>query len=351
VRGAFARAAATLGCGFAALTVSVAIAATAPPTGGSSTAQPIKDNLYGTKFVDSHHGWVVGAFGVIAATEDGGRTWQPQVSHTTQQLYDVDFVDDKRGWTVGRQGLILHTTNGGAAWEPQVSGTENHLFSVDFVDEQYGVAVGDFGTILVTRDGGAHWENHSLTQDVVLYDVALVDRTHGWIAGELGTVLTSTDGGQTWTKQDPGVEKTLFGAFFSDAQHGWVVGIDALILHTADGGQTWQVQNGTTEMRGLEQVGFGQAYDNPSLYAIAVIGTMGVAVGEIGAIYLSSDGGQTWQRQDSADQPSGAKWFRSVSIVPGTHGAIVGAQGARERIVDGRLEPLNRGTRAAEAVH
>jgi photosystem II stability/assembly factor-like uncharacterized protein len=322
------------------------VAAATPPEA------PLKDNLYGAKFLDAQQGWVVGAFGSIARTTDGGKSWQPQVSKTTQQLYDVDFVDTKQGWIVGRQGLILHTADGGATWETQASGTDQHLFSVDFVDDQYGVAVGDFGTILVTRDGGRHWESRALSQDVILYDVAMADRTHGWIAGEVGTVLATADGGETWTKQDTGIEKTLFGIFFADAQHGWAVGIDALILHTADGGQTWQVQNGLTEMRALEQVGFGQAYDNPSLYALSVVGTMGVAAGEIGAIYLSSDGGQTWKRQaDLRHDGAGPKWFRAVSMVSNGRATIVGAEGARVEVVDGRIEQSDGGTRAAEAVH
>ena len=137
--------------------------------------------------------------------------------------------------------------------------------------------------------------------------------------------------------------------YFSDAQHGWLVGIDALILHTNDGGQTWQVQHGSTEVRELEQVGFGQAYDNPSLYAIAVQGSTGIAAGEIGAIYLSNDGGQTWVRQE-ADKDSNPKWFRALSLV-GTHGMVVGASGARVRVIDGKIEQLGGGTRAAEAVH
>ena len=350
MRGAFAKAAATLWCGVAIVT-GLSSAGAAVTATGSNTTAVIKDNLYGTKFIDPEHGWVVGAFGVIAVTADGGQTWQTQPSKTTQQLYDVDFVDAKTGWAVGRQGVLLHTGNGGASWESQRSGTEQHLFSIDFVDAQHGVAVGDFGTILITADGGEHWENHTLSEDVVLYDVSMVDPSHAWIAGELGTVLTTADGGRTWTKQETAIQKTLFGVYFADAQHGWVVGIDALIVYTADGGQTWQVQNGSTEIRGLEQVGFGQAYDNPSLYSIAVIGDTGIAAGEIGAIYLSHDGGQTWSRQDTAATPAGAKWFRAVSIVPGTYGAIVGAGGARERIVEGRLQGLSGGTRAAEAVH
>jgi photosystem II stability/assembly factor-like uncharacterized protein len=327
------------------LSVAVAMAAPTAPT------LQLKDNLYGVKFIDAKHGWVVGAFGTIARTSDGGNTWQAQPSKTTQSLYDVDFVDTQHGWVVGRQGLILRTTDGGATWDAQTSGTSQHLFGVDFVDDQYGVAVGDFGVILVTRDGGQHWEDDKLSEDVVLYDVAMTDRTRGWIAGEFGSVLTSADGGVTWTKQETGIDKTLFGICFPDPQNGWVVGIDALILHTADGGQTWKVQNGSTEIRELEQVGFGQAFENPSLYSISVIGNTGVAVGEIGAIYLSADAGQTWTRRGSGKKESGPKWFRDVSLAPGKSGAIVGAAGVRVPVVDGRIRQSDGGPGAAQAVH
>jgi len=309
-----------------------------------------KDNLYGTKFVDAQQGWAVGAFGTIFHTTDGGVTWQPQVSKTTQQIYDVDFADARQGWVVGRSGLILHTSDGGDTWTSQKSGVEKHLFSVDFVDPQHGVIAGDWGVILTTGDGGKTWQDHSLSDDVILNDVSMVDANHGWIAGELGTVLVTQDGGVTWSKQTTGVDKSLFGIYFADAQNGWAVGIDALILHTADGGQTWQVQNGSTEVHELEQVGFSSAYDNPSLYAVQVVGNLGIAVGEIGAVYVSSDGGRTWVRR-AGEGKKGPKWFRAVSIASGMHGGIVGAGGERLRIVEGRVEQPDGGTRAAETLH
>ena len=178
----------------------------------------------------------------------------------------------------------------------------------------------------------------------------MVDASQGWATGELGTVLHTTDGGKTWTKQTTGVEKTLFGISFPDAQHGWVVGIDALILHTADGGQTWTVQNGSTEVHALEQVGFSSAYENPTLYAVQVVGDLGVAVGEIGAVYTSADGGRTWTRRPSAAK-GGPKWFRALSLVPGSDGLIVGAAGERLRVVQGQVESPDGGMRAAESLH
>ncbi len=325
-----------------------AVAATTPTAG----VDRLKDNLYGTKFVDPDAGWVVGGFGTIFHSDDGGKTWSPQVSKTTENLYDVDFVDARRGWAVGRSGTILHTDDAGKTWTPQNSGVgvEKHLFSVDFSDAQHGIIAGDWGVILTTDDGGRTWQDHSLENDVILNDVSMVDDKHAWIAGEVGTVLRTDDGGATWTKQATGIDKTLFGVYFQDPQHGWAVGIDALILRTEDGGQSWKVQNGSTEVHELEQVGFSSAYENPSLYAVQVVGDLGIAVGEIGAVYISADGGRTWTRRPG-EAKGGPKWFRAVSLVPGTHGVIVGAGGERLRIVEGRIESPNGGTRASETLH
>ena len=335
--------------GVLAAAVLILAAASAQAT-GSNASVVIKDNLYGASFVDANLGWVVGAFGVIYHTSDGGKTWQPQVSHTRHQLFDVDFVDARNGWIVGRSGLILHSSDGGETWSEQKSGMEKHLFAVDFVDPRHGCAVGDWGAIATTDDGGETWQPRPLPEDVILNDVDMVSPTEGWIAGEMGSILHTVDGGKTWTRQDSGVQKTLFGVHFADAERGWTVGIDALILHTSDGGKTWAVLNGSTEVRALEQVGFSQAYDNPSLYAISVVGDTGVAAGEIGAIFLSDDGGITWHRK-KVKQDTSPKWYRALSLVPGTHGAIVGAGGQRAMIVDGRVDLPDEVDGAAEEVY
>jgi len=332
-------------------TASLLASAVAASATINTSADRVKDNLYGVKFIDDQQGWAVGDFGTISHTTDGGRTWHLENSHTTEMLFDVDFVDDQNGWISGRSGMILHTDDGGETWERQKSGTTKHLFAIDFVDAQFGCIAGDWGAILVTHDGGATWEKRTLTEDIILNDIAMVDREHGFIVGEAGTVLATEDGGSTWVKRDSGVSKSLFGVDFVDPQHGWAVGIDALILETGDGGKSWQVRNGSTEVRALEQVGFAQAYDNPSLYGIAVLGRNGFAAGEIGAVFESHDGGHTWTREPSGES-SESIWFRALSIAPKSpDGALVGAKGMRRLIRNGTLQSTGEDTRAAEAVH
>lgn len=325
------------------LGVSVASGAPAPGT------DRLKDNLYGVKFIDQNQGWTVGAFGTVYRTSDGGKSWQPQVSHTTELLFDVDFIDPKTGWVVGRSGTILHTTDGGETWVKQNAGTDKHLFAVDFVDGQFGVAAGDWGVIVSTSDGGQTWNSHALENDVILNDVAMIDRSRGFIVGEVGTVLKTEDGGATWQPLDSGVQKTLFGVSFADASNGWAVGIDAIILQTADGGATWERRNGSVEVRELEQVGFAQALDNPSLYSVAVSGNHGFAAGEIGAVITSEDGGRTWQRRPSGEDEQGT-WYRAVSVA-GAAGAIVGAKGERILIKEGVVQARPEEPRAAPAPH
>ena len=310
-------------------------------TTGERKGDGIRDDLYAVKLASGGQAWAVGAYGTILHSTDDGRTWTRQVSPTTEPLFGVDLVDDQHGWIVGRAGIVLGSTDGGATWRQQSSGTDKHLFDVDFVDEKFGCAVGDWGAILLTTDGGLTWRMHELKQDVILNGVALLDRNRGWIVGEAGTVLSTDDGGVTWVRHDVGVNKTLFGVHFADERCGWVVGIDALILSTDDGGVTWTVQNGSAEAGGLDQVGFAYAYENPSLYEVAVLGPTGVAVGDTGAVFRSEDGGRSWKRKEMPAE-WGLRWFAHVDLISQSDGLIVGAEGSRLSIRNGQLQLPNR---------
>lgn len=323
------------------------------PLGATSEpgGERLQDSLYGVDCLSDKACWAVGGFGTIIRTTDGGATWRHQVSHTTQPLYDVDFADPQNGWAVGRTGLILHTDDGGETWETQKSTTDKHLFGVDFVDSNIGVAVGDWGAIVSTNDGGKTWTQRNLLEDVILNDVSMVDASVGYIVGELGKVFATEDGGVTWTERPNDIQKSLFGASFLDRQHGFVVGIDALIIETTDAGATWRVLNGSTEIRALEQVGFAMAYDSPSLYGIAIDGKYGFAVGEVGAVFLSTDGGQTWKRRTSEGEGRDAEWYRAISLGTGVNGMVVGSKGDKAIITNGEVKRPSEVSRAAEALH
>ena len=84
--------------------------------------------------------WAGGFDGVILYSADGGRTWKPQSSHTTQSVEDIYFGDTKHGWAVGWSGLILRTADGGVTWQAVTNPASWTLNSVYFRDLQNGWA-------------------------------------------------------------------------------------------------------------------------------------------------------------------------------------------------------------------
>src|SRR5512139_1243016 len=65
-------------------------------------AVSVYQSYYGVYFVNGKQGWVVGTYGNILHTEDGGSTWVHQASATDQPLFSVQFVDPEHGWALGK---------------------------------------------------------------------------------------------------------------------------------------------------------------------------------------------------------------------------------------------------------
>jgi len=274
--------------------------------------------------------WIIGNYGVIFHSTNGGENWEEQNSGAEEMLCDVDFVDSKNGWVSGIKGTMLHTRDGGYNWEKQTTGTQRHLLALCFVDSKYGWAVGDFSTILHTRDGGKNWELQSEESDRIYSNIHFTDRSNGWIVGENGVMLHTTNGGKRWETVVPDnfVRETieeeyenprpgLFGLYFTDKDHGWICGIDSTIMYTADGGVSWKLINSGSDI----------------LYNIIIRGDRGWAVGSQGVYLLSIDGGLSWEKQGESIKSKLS--FANVFFSNPQNGWIVGATGTIVRTTDG----------------
>src|SRR5712664_1744934 len=100
------------------------------------------------------------------ATSDTQWHWQNPLPQGNN-LRGASFVDANTGTVVGEYGTIVRTTDGGNSWTIQSSGTVNTLFGVSFIDTNTGAAVGGAcgiggeSTILRTTDGGNTWMNQA----------------------------------------------------------------------------------------------------------------------------------------------------------------------------------------------
>lgn len=297
----------------------------------------VRDHLYSVSAPAPQRGWAAGAFGTILATEDGGNTWNAQTSNTEEHLFGIDFADTQTGWAVGRTGVILHTRDGGTIWQIQASPLEDrHLFDVCAIGPKHAVAIGDWGAVLTTDDAGTTWTDRSFSRDVILNGQHWLDPLRGWIVGEGGIILATVDAGRSWAEQPSGVFKTLFGVSFTNERDGWVSGLDGLILRTRDGGQSWTALRGATDLGSFDDSGFADAFGNPTLFDISVQGTHGVAVGDLGGLFVSRDSGETWTREELAGE-AGLQWIRSVDLSAAGNGYLVGAKGMRARVAGDRI--------------
>ena len=91
------------------------------------------------------------------------RGWYSVASDTEFILYDVEFIDSKKGFIVGNWGIILYTIDGGESWTIQNPYDFTvHLSGVHFPTADTGYAVGQSCAVKRTIDGGATWNFLSL---------------------------------------------------------------------------------------------------------------------------------------------------------------------------------------------
>jgi len=226
--------------------------------------------LFSLYFIDRNRGFAVGDKSILLETRDGGANWaihkiitaaqrelsaEEAVASQDPVLYDIQFLDERNGWVVGEFGKIAHTTDGGQTWTEQqdsLIGGEvldvldiPTFFGVRFINRQEGVAAGLDGKIARTHDGGQKWSFESMKLEFPIADplfnpVIFPDGT-GWAIGAAGEVVRlATPGGQ-WERAKLGMEVVtwLRGMYWLNQNDGWIVGGLGLILHTKDGGQTW----------------------------------------------------------------------------------------------------------------
>jgi photosystem II stability/assembly factor-like uncharacterized protein len=205
------------------------------------TPLSIEKHLFKVRAVDARTAWAVGDWGTIIHTTDGGATWTdrslgvikvetiPGPGRTTAVmsddiiLADVWFPDPKHGFIVGEFGTLLTTDDGGATWYRVPTPTEKTLFGVHFTDRDRGWVVGIDGLVMHTEDGGHTWKVQRGNPEIApveevsfretlknpgMYAVQVEGDT-GVIVGDTGMVLTSSDGGRTWSQRELPGERRL----------------------------------------------------------------------------------------------------------------------------------------------
>ncbi len=227
------------------------------------------------QFSDPNTGWAIGdsssSFGSgIYLTRDGGRTWQAQPLADRQQRHDWVAADRQGNRLVGvsMTGQLKFSRgnkvdNGGV-----LARRRQHFTDVVMASDSDGWAVGARGAVFQTRDQGLSWqalpELKEKESELLLGQLdflsAATTETKLWAAGKPGSCLVSVDkqSGAVNIHPTP-ITSALTRVTFASETHGWAVGDLGIIIATTDGGQTWQIQRGKQTRVGLLSFSFDAA--------------------------------------------------------------------------------------------
>jgi photosystem II stability/assembly factor-like uncharacterized protein len=124
---------------------------------------------------------------------------------------DVWFENETTGFVVGAFGLILRTTDGGANWEPWLHAVDNpkafHLYSIRGVAGDVYI-VGEQGLVLKLDRTAGRFRALDLPYKGTLFGV-IGNARAVLVFGLRGTVLRSADGGRSWQPVDTGLQVGL----------------------------------------------------------------------------------------------------------------------------------------------
>ncbi|NDJ76495.1 MAG: hypothetical protein GYB65_09565 [Chloroflexi bacterium] len=255
-------------------------------------------------------------------SEDGGRTWQnASDGYTGAQVREVavDPLDPAHVFGAGRSG-VWRTDDGGMTWNgvwfitPEAPLGPDWT-AIEFDPSQPGRVLGSSipGHMLAeSYDGGQSWQilwpdmvngESTIWLNAAIVDIAFApsdptriyagllepgcDQWHDPCAMGHGGVIISGDGGTSWTLVDhPSINGMPVFNLAVDPDNAYTVyaATEVGLLKSVDGGQTWMAVNGLpgeTRVRAI---------------AVSTTTPRRVLAGVDGyGVYVSDDGGQTWQ--------------------------------------------------------
>jgi photosystem II stability/assembly factor-like uncharacterized protein len=196
-----------------------------------------KDQLLGVHASSPAQIFAVGAFGTLLSTSDGGRSWSrhqlkwdslieriiKEGGFLEPNLNAIDFSSPENGWIVGEFGLVLHSKDGGESWVSQRYGSDfPQLYAVKFIDDRRGWAIGQAGSFIQTTDGGRHWSSVEVDTKRDLYGISL-EGEHGVVIGDR-VIFVSRDGGSSWKPMHSGAEEQLLNSVALKSNEAIAVG-------------------------------------------------------------------------------------------------------------------------------
>ncbi|HSV71986.1 MAG TPA: YCF48-related protein [Methylibium sp.] len=163
----------------------------------------------------------------------------------SRPLLDVWFRDARQGWVVGAFGQVFRTDDGGARWSYVGDALPNpdglHCNRLTPLPDGSLVIAAEAGQLFRSRDEGRGWQLHDTGYAGHLYGVLPGGSPGVLVAyGFAGHVLRSDDDGQHWQERQVGTPKALIGGLRLPSGRLLLVDRDRRFFGSDDAGNTWR---------------------------------------------------------------------------------------------------------------
>ncbi len=271
-------------------------------------------------------------------------------------ITSLHMIDATTGWAIAGKA-VLRTVDGGNHWRDVtppgralVSGSAAQFLTASLAWIAIPQAGATTTELFHTSDGGQSWQQ-STVQAGFVRQMTFIDAQHGWMLvgkanaegpAEIVSVLRTTDSGKTWlnvatalpSDATPpghlpyGGQKT--GMRFVNASTGWVTGTVfanslAWLYVTHDGGSTWNQQT----LALPPNVPPSQLVIQPPTFFSATDGLLPVRFADsltnkdiAAVIYVTHDGGMTWHTTTPVSAALSSSHFLDMRhgwLTDGTH--------------------------------
>ena len=206
---------------------------------------PTRALLTAVTMVGSDLAWAVGHGPVVLHSTDGGASWvrQPVPDAVAEPLLDLWFADARRGIVIGAFGRVMTTEDGGATWRAGlIDAREPHANAIIPAPPRTLYVAAEFGMIFRSIDDGRSWNGLDVPDGGSFFGI-LCPRDDVLLAyGLRGRLVRSADGGLSWTTIATGSADTLVAGLSRNDGSVLLGGLRGTVLLSRDGGQTFELR-------------------------------------------------------------------------------------------------------------
>ena len=295
------------------------------PNDQRSVGTGVTCQLTSVFFLDEKHGWACGGYAmpyvdrthsVVLRTLDGGVNWKVLSGTNAPAFRQIHFTSLRSGWAVGETGHkyrsgIYYTHDGGNSWSTDSPEAKRKSWRRAIRIAGSTIAISSSGQIEFS-DGQPSSNNdlpNAMDAAAIIganisaeantlprfQDVVAIDERTIWAAGSNGAIFASTDKGLSWRPvplkhsttdgvTGSGLSSINFETLAVTKKSVWAAGSPGSCIVSID--------------RTTLAVQFHRTPAAPAIHRIEFVDDQtGFAVGDLGVIYATVDGGNSWELQ------------------------------------------------------